>query len=99
VQSDCAFGLQLYCSRVNCIQTAPELQFAVGLQLKCGTSVWKALLAGSKRNSFFIVYVCNVDRKVRVARSILSTLLSYLHIVQLVQLRVVTVVDLTVIEL
>lgn len=32
--------LQFYCNRVNYIQTAPELQFAVGLQLKCGPSVW-----------------------------------------------------------
>jgi hypothetical protein len=33
------FGLQFCCNRVNCIETAPELQFAVGLQLKCGQSV------------------------------------------------------------
>jgi hypothetical protein len=38
-QSDRTFGLQFYCSHVNCIQTASELLLAVGLQLKCGPSV------------------------------------------------------------
>jgi hypothetical protein len=38
MQSNCT-GLQFYCSRVNRIQTAYELQFAVRLQLKCSPSV------------------------------------------------------------
>jgi hypothetical protein len=33
VQSYCAFGLQFYCSRFNCIQTASELQFGVAFQM------------------------------------------------------------------
>jgi hypothetical protein len=39
VQSCELFSLQFYSSRVNCMQTAPELQFVVGLQLKCGPSI------------------------------------------------------------
>jgi hypothetical protein len=39
LHADSVFGLQFYCSRVNCILTAPELQFAVGLHLKCSQPV------------------------------------------------------------